>query len=767
MPFFTPRPLPIKSKFRASKGRPGYHHLLLALLTLHSLYSPTQLFSEASISCIYPNYKTQVKPGETAVLTWQVSGSDMSMYNSLSATLYCMDIDGPVGGIWRNIETLFQNKGLVGILNEVKFNVPDCGRLANDVAIRIVAYGQGSVSQNDACYFRMDPRIAEVPPPTTTATTRQPPPTTISKNPTIPPVTTANPSSSSLPPSSQLPPISTSISGSNPSATSTPSKPLSIFTTVSGTVVGVPYPSNKPYPPLPPLPPLPEAPVSSDSVNGSNDSGSSRTRTLLASICSAAALVIIVSLLVLRRRRNMRHSGRGINSGHGVKLPRLKLLHNRSKGDQKEGRFHLMHDNDDYDNPEMDREVAAAAGTASVTVTSKSQVTSSTDHPPLPALVDLSSESEKSGRYTCNSRDSNLSYPPSAHLDPSWRRSASYPFTYDDDEYTMSSMRSSCETSSVVREYWAASMAARAERRLEGYPPTIDYYDEGSVFGDQRRRTPSFSSMSRKAEIMTLDSGSSVESSVFPEADGFLKRQYRNTMNSVQSYIQRSMTMSLSSLRSTFTSSSEEESSCPGRSRGTGFRPPINSEFLNHLNIKSVRSEERQIEYYTHLYRQNSTMTMSTCNYGDYEAAGPRSSIMTGNDRSHRSSSVPSLTSTNDPFQTFDSNEILLDMNPFADQHAISATTLAEQNSDAVIGNGTENELLSTDTTPRNTGALCVTNNPTPSSSSTVSTAENINSISKLDDPSNSSLLGSFPIPPIAEPIRPSTASINSTTSSS
>ncbi|KAF9081537.1 hypothetical protein BGX29_004432, partial [Mortierella sp. GBA35] len=396
-------------------------------------------------------------------------------------------------------------------------------------------------------------------------------------------------------------------------------------------------------------------------------------------------------MLVLRSRRR-RHGdghgggGRGVNS-QGLKLPQLRLLRGGStKSEKKEGRFFLMrNDDDNYDNPEMDREVSAAAATGPVSATKKSQ----TQDQSLPVsndavLVDLSSEStEKSDRQQPSShRDLTLSYPPNAHLDPSYRRSASFPFAYSEaDEYTMSSMRSSCETSSVVRGYWAASMAARTERRLEGYPPSIDYYDEGDVFGDHRRRTPSFSSVSRKAEIMTLDSASVAESNILPPIDGLLKRHYRNTINSVQSYLRRSMSMSLSSLHTTFTSSSEEEISSAGytpRSRGTGFRPPIDSEFLNHLNIKSLRSEERQLEYYTHLYRQNPTMTMSTADYDDYSSSTPgphhhhqASSIMMDDDASRRTSSVPSLTSTNDPFKTFDSNEILLDMGPSADQRVI------------------------------------------------------------------------------------------------
>ncbi|KAG0276764.1 hypothetical protein BGZ95_007065 [Linnemannia exigua] len=733
----------------STRGRLGYR-FLFTLLSLHSLHSSSFyssskssiFFAEALVSCTYPNYLTEVKPGETSLLTWQVSGQDLTTYDKLTATLYCMDLNGNQGGMWRGIETLFQNRGLAA-QSQIKFSVPDCGRLANNVAIRIVASGQqGSAVQNDACYFKMDPKMAVVPPVTTTTTTtsQSPPVITTTKDPNPPvtqPTATNKPDPTVLPPSSPgttntVPPTGpTTIISTNP-----PSSFPTTVTTISGTVVTIPYPSTKPYPPLPPLPPLsdPPPPPSLGNVGGGGGggSGNDQPKTLLASICSGAALVIIVSLLVLRRRRSMRNgnNGRGINSNRGLKLSHLKLLRGRSKGDQKEGHFHLMRDDDDYDSPEMDREVALAAATTKTTMKSLTPTPPpSQAPPPMPLLIDISPESaEKIDQHTASYRDSSLSYPPNAHLDPSWRRSASFPYTtYSDDDYTMSSMRSSCETSSVVREYWAASMAARTERRLEGYPPTIDLYDEGSVFGDHHRRTPSFSSVSRKAEIMTLDSASIAESNVLPAADGILKRHYRNTMNSVQSYLQRSMTMSLTSLHSTFTSSSEEENSSAGyrtRSRGNGFRPPIDSEFLNHLNIKSLQSEERQLEYYTHLYRQNPTMTMSTANYdNDCESQAARSSILTG--ASRRTSSVPSLTSTNDPFKTFDSNEILLDMSPFGDQHAIlptspnmfpstspsprvrpvsSSSSSTERNPATMRGGGSQ------ESTPTNSHALTVVN---------------------------------------------------------
>ncbi|CAO3564500.1 unnamed protein product [Mortierella alpina] len=274
----------------------------------------------------------------------------------------------------------------------------------------------------------------------------------------------------------------------------------------------------------------------------------------------------------------------------------------------------------------------------------------------------------------------------------------------------MSSMRSTStwETSSVVRKYWVASMAARTERRLEGFPRSRDCLGGGSAFGD--RRTPSFSSLSRKADILSFDDSSFTtdESSGSARRDGTVMRHYRSTVHSMNEYLRRSMSMSLSSLRSTVPSS-DDESFHPhstGR-RGRGFRLSINGAFLDHLNIKSLQDEQRQLEYYTHHYRQNPSMSTVT-------TAGCR----TGTSGRSRASSVPSLTSTNDPFQTFDSNEILVDLGPFSDEYALPLP--ATSSFEAALSSSIDDA------------------NPCEPRSAVLA-----------GDRSNSALLRSFPVPPI------------------
>lgn len=125
-----------------------------------------------------------------------------------------------------------------------------------------------------------------------------------------------------------------------------------------------------------------------------------------------------------------------------------------------------------------------------------------------------------------------------------------------------------------------------------------------------------------------------------------------------------------------------------------GYRSSINTEFLAHLNIKSLRSQQHQLAYYRHYYRQNPSLTMSTVDGpGIASSAGAPGSNMgpgmgvgagaggglrveggsvTQTMASQRTSSTPSLTSTNDPFETFDSNEILLGLDPFSDTNALN-----------------------------------------------------------------------------------------------
>ncbi|KAF9949402.1 hypothetical protein BGZ72_008823 [Mortierella alpina] len=741
---------------KAVARRPTYSHrfacYLALALTLHSLVSlfDLSLVAEA-IQCTFPRYNTQVQPGENAVLTWQASSQDLNTYDSLTATLYCMDINGPRGGIWRNAATLFQNKGLLSTQEQFRFAVPYCGQLARDVAIRIVARGSGVTTTgmtNAACYFTMN-AAAVVEPPVVVPTSNPPKPV-ITTDPVPPPspppvkpgTTDPKQPSASAPGPGATPPVVGTSPGSNPTATA----PFGI----SGTMTAVnPYPSRGPYYPLPPLPPITDDDPNVFGIPGPGSDSDDFPHgpkknivTILGTLCGGAALVAVVSLLVMRRRQSRRRrQGRGfMSSGDGFggdggrggglkqKLRQIQVGSsvkgfNRKNGSQNDGQFFLMKDEDDEDEEYDDKSVAR-------------QEPILAENPHAREVHAAATDQSQSGDQS-NGRSSMLSYPGSAHVSPSWaRRSNSLSLPYTDqeyDDYTMSSMRSTStwETSSVVRKYWVASMAARTERRLEGFPRSRDCLGGGSVFGD--RRTPSFSSLSRKADILSFDDSSFTTGSMTDGAssgsarrDGAVMRHYRSTVHSMNEYLRRSMSMSLSSLRSTVPSSVDENFSLrnPGH-HGRGFRLSINGAFLDHLNIKSLQDEQRQLEYYTHHYRQNPTMSTVTT-----AACG------TGTSGLSRASSVPSLTSTNDPFQTFDSNEILVDLGPFSDEHALPPT--------ASSFNAKLNSAM---------------NHTSPCSPPSAVLAS---------DRSNSALLRSFPTPPIVACSRsPSTSSTSSSSPSS
>ncbi|KAF9900932.1 hypothetical protein BX616_002452 [Lobosporangium transversale] len=718
--------------------------LFVFLASLHSPYLSNHYLVEA-VSCTNPTYNTKVQPGQVSVLAWQASNSDLDNYDTLSATLYCMDNQGSQGGMWRTAATLFQNRGLVAANGEYQFSVPDCGPYARDVAIRLVAVNKGSTSRDDtACYFTMNPVAVEPPP--------QPQPTTTKPN-----VVTSNPPTQ--PPPATKPPVATPPSISNhPSPTST------IHLTSTSGASSTPTTTSSPFPftPLPPLPPLPSGAGKDDDVtgtgsggghggnvndvNGGSVGGPSNVKGMTAtfvSIAAAAALIAIISLLVLRRRRQRRRGHGNGRYGNGRSMKeRLRIQGLRMKGsgkDQSERDFYLMREEEDDDENhehgkfEGDDRHSAVRDQDSYNSEVAAAVAKYRKSQQLDISEAGSSEkysSEVGSKSDSRDRNSSLIYPADAYLGrPSWRKSASNSYMYSDDDFTMSSMRSSHETSSVVRQYWVASMAARAERLLEGHPPSRQYHEEGSVSGNNQYRSPSFSSQSRKADIMSFDASSGTGSLPLTK-EGPIKRHYRNTMNSINGYLRRSMSMSLTSLQ-TGGSLTDNES----WHRHPGFRASINAEYLDHLNIKSLRSEERQMAYYSHYYRQNPTMsTVDGVAYDGALGLGGRSQTMTtATTPSWRTSATPSLTSTNDPFQTFDSNEILLDMNPFSDQHAV---TMASSSS------STEESLNEKDFLPL----------PPPPPLQSIS-----NSGSEGGDRSNSALLRSFPSPPPVSSTRFST----------
>ncbi|KAF9994838.1 hypothetical protein BGZ80_007676 [Entomortierella chlamydospora] len=194
----------------------------------------------------------------------------------------------------------------------------------------------------------------------------------------------------------------------------------------------------------------------------------------------------------------------------------------------------------------------------------------------------------------------------------------------------MSSTESSFENSSVIRRYWEASMAARAECNTP-QPQTHVGHEEGSIFGDDSSRD----SESRMADILSLrTSGSGSITETLGTMERYNNR--RSTLGGASSFgNETSLTTTISSVPDSLLISEEE--------------------FLERLQMHQLEQE-----YYNRYYPNH---------HDQYPA---RSFIS-------RSSSIPSLTSTNDPFKTFDSNEILLDVDPFSDSRAVSR---ASQRSD-------------------------------------------------------------------------------------
>ncbi|KAF9929795.1 hypothetical protein BGZ65_005640, partial [Modicella reniformis] len=591
--------------------------LFFVLVSLHS--SSTIRFVHA-LECTYPSYNTEVQPGQSSVVSWQLSGSDLENYASLTATLYCMDVGGNKGGIWRTAETLFRNRGLASVQDQFQYSVPNCGSLARDVAIRIVAQGKSgtATSQNHACYFMMSPRALETIEPITTPPRPTTTSTTIAKPTTVPSPTKTVPLSSTLVPtttgSTQVP-GSTGISSSAGGSSFLPSTPNSSASSTSFSI-------GRPYPSLPPLPPLPDEDWSGSDENGSIPGKTEKTKTIsatLGGLCGGGAIVLITTLFVLRHRRHSQRRGRGLlrsesaggygGLGRGMK-GKLRIQGRQLKGPNRD--FFLMREEED----DCDDEVAAATAgyrksrhdLVVVPEAGSSEKSSSvTDHEVVEMEQQQPRQQESSGRWG-HDRATTISYPPNAYIEPYLflNPSSSHQYMYADDDFTMSSMRSSCETSSVVRKYWDASMAARTERRLEGFPSSGNYSEDS--YG--RRRTPSMSSQSRKADILSMRASSLADSltdaalnnicgngtrsattiEVPPsKQDGFLKSRHRKMTSSVQSYLRRSMSMSLSSLQSTASTADDDSwhrGPHGGMGRpGRGFRSSINTEYLDHLNI--------------------------------------------------------------------------------------------------------------------------------------------------------------------------------------
>jgi len=648
---------------------------IVCFVLFQSLFSTV---SEA-FQCTYPNYATEVQPGQSSLLTWQASSADLSTYDSITATLYCMDIDGQYGGMWRTISTLFSNRGLISTQGQYQFNVPNCGQLAKDVAIRIVARGKGGTStQNGACYFMMDPKVA-----VTTAPPSPPPPVVTSN----PPRPTSNPVQPTNPPKSSLialpPGVSTSAvqSVATGSASSLPTA-APIGTNPTGSINGGGSDGRPPN--LPPLPPLPNDPSAQGSGGGSVKSSHATTiGATLGGICGFAIIAAVASFLVLRRRRARHRHPRDGTEGGGLKK-RLRLQGRRLKGSMKDEKhqIYMMRD-DDYDEDnhhtsEKPQQVKSIVVQSQKDLPDLITVRAVGAFPLVPTVAKSPSLLDDISELDLGAwrQSSILSYPPLAHLPSSgeWKRSSSSTVTAPSPTSDALSVSSSAqvngdeEVSSVVRNYWVAAMAARAERSALPPPSTSSQSHKADILGFDD--TPSSSRASRCHD--SIEEGEESED-LDAAYKGWVRNPFRSTVNSIQSYVNRSISTGLQSrLRSftTFDSSTpssnffDDGNSCmteEDHQQAFGFPTRVNSEFLEHLNIKALRHEQRQLQYYTQYYREHYPVVPSRTE-----------TSITMTNESRRTSSVPSLTSTNDPFQTFDSNEIIvidpeLERDPFAD----------------------------------------------------------------------------------------------------
>ncbi|KAF9302015.1 hypothetical protein BGZ74_005951 [Mortierella antarctica] len=721
---------------------------LLLLATLVTFLLPV-----TAVQCTYPNYATTVQPGQSTVLAWQTSSGDMATYDSISATLYCMDLNGPRGGMWRTATTLFTDRGLMSTSDQFQFSVPDCGQLVRDMAVRIVATGKHknnnnkiknnkvvtSQSDENACYFMMN-RAAVVPPvvppvvPSSSTSTspsavRPPVVTTYSPMPTVaPPVTNKPPTTESPDPTKTSNPIplvptntksASGIPGLIPSSGGDPNVPDS-----SG------YPTGRvPHPSFPPLPPIPGSPE--DIGETSKDDNNKRIATLLGSACGGAALVIMVSLLVLRRRQKRRRPGLSNLEdyefdGCEKKTKGFKRILGRSKSESDKGHFFRMDD----DSSPYDDDMDGATAKPRVLVTEAEALPNSDiAPPPLPALMpatpSYSARVNTALAMTPDTfeLDARLATPSPAKLHDSLgsrRRRSSFSLfdlgvppspafttsSYPRASSSFGSMRSSSsfEDSSVVRRYWEAAQLARAERQAEL---------EGSTYGDHlpQNRLYSFlsqSSESRKAEILTLGTTTDEDEAIAAAHQDFFFAggPRKNTLNSMlHKYLGQSFRMSLSSLQTNDTGSTgfygdgsdvedarlygkKSKGASASSNRGPGFRSAIDTDFLDHLHIKSLKKRDRQLEYYSHYYNRNPTIsTMNSAN--GIEGGGMEQfredSMVLGTDQStgecspenmsYRTSTVPSLTSTNDPFNTFDSDLILVQTSSQAPEEGAGETS--------------------------------------------------------------------------------------------
>ncbi|KAG0326527.1 hypothetical protein BG000_001347 [Podila horticola] len=680
-----------------------------------------------AVKCLSPAENSTFFTGQDFTVAWSVSFTDDYIYDSIDAQLYCLDGDG-VQAQWRSLSTLFSARNITYPQGQFQSRLPNCGPVAKMGAVRITMSGFYGVFQTgDDCMFnilstnRLTPEIvipsvtsSSSPSSSTLNKGNSPSPTTsIPTEPTSNPIiftggttvpTATNPSTvpvfssgfqsspTTLSTGTSIPPSASS------SSTSSTSENVTLGPNAQTTSV-IPVPSGLPvHPPLPPY--------GSTGTEGAKSDSAKTIGAVIGTVGMAAALaVVVVSLMLVRRRRRRRMAGEGSTSSLGpstggrsgrvMKEKKRKgpgLWGGRHSSNESGGHFVQMDSSEDEDDRDSSHgqdagvvpRLHAVAGGVGVNAAGKSEISE------VEKDVVVRERGEASiATPTATAKGSGPSFvettvamPPHVFMDPAVlnRRRYSSPMT-ESSAYSMSSIGSSFVASSVLRQYWAASEAARAERRRDTYggrslAEAEGYYTEGSIFGDR-------DSESRMADIVSRTENGSVGTfTTQRQRDHSLERRWargldrRNTLGSSigdSSSLQRTttMTMSFSSIPSSMDSEEYHE-----------------QVYLDQLHMQGLRMREqelmmlhehrmRQQEYYDHRPQfHHHPHDPHLLHHGHHHY--PHHADYIGTMTSRRSSSVPSLTSTNDPFKTFDSNDLLAtpSMDPFSDSRAVTPIQL-------------------------------------------------------------------------------------------
>ncbi|KAF9349941.1 hypothetical protein BGX34_001491, partial [Mortierella sp. NVP85] len=624
------------------------------------------------------------------VLAWKVSALDRIVFDTLSAELYCMDTDGPESGQWRPAGTLFSDLAVQPPAGEYPVQVPNCGPRAGDGSIKIVAKGLPMIGlqKDDSCYFSIKQASApeELLPiarpflplpvvgiiPTSTNNFDAPPPSnaptngyTNSDKRIAPTATTAFVGAPRLAPFSPnpgfAPPVTTTV------ITET-SYPMQTSTTIpQAKLTSTDYVSTYTGGPLSTEPPVITdsftRPISTTGLlyfptprDTTVERSENPIKGIVGGLIAAACLIILAVILVMRRRMKNRTTGSSSRSGRkGLS----KMMHRVSVGgpgaimketkrklrlgsQPKEGYFFKM---DDQDDDEEDDHYHHQHGQRSVRSEEKNLGT--------PAMSEISARRSGTGGQPP------LTFPPHAHLSdttsslPRHTRGGSTSASrspFDDPTTSrpgsMSSRKSKrqsyFETSSTARKNWASAMAARAERLVAPdnhyhhlssassssavLPRTRDIeqgYEEGSIFGDGHSINSSGrDSESRMADILSLRTTGSGADTIGGASSRY--RYRRSTLNSMGN-------SSFGLPHGTATPSTGTLSSIPDSLMIS------EEEFNERIRMHEIQMRLEQ-EYYDRYFAEHPDGE-------DYQST------------ISRSNSIPSLTSSNDPFKTFDSNE--------------------------------------------------------------------------------------------------------------